>query len=133
MLLAAATAALAINLFTGAPILALWVGSQVQSTSTLSMTGLLVVVLVLIVLVAILVVLLVRVEDSYREATGQPRTRRRLPWMRSLRDESEEASRGRRPLNGFEKVLVGVVLVAVAGFETWFFVFAGSSLPGPAP
>lgn len=133
MLLAAATAGLTINLFTGAPLLALWVGSQVQSTGTLTMTGLLVVVAVLVVIVAVLVALLVRVETAYRTATGQPRDRRRSPWMRSLRDESEGAYRGRTPLNGFEKVLVGVVLVAAASFEAWLFLFAGSSLPGPAP
>jgi hypothetical protein len=49
--------------------------------------------------------------------------------MRSLRDESEKASRERTSLNGFEKTLVAVVLLGIAAFETWFFFFAGSSLP----
>jgi hypothetical protein len=132
VLLAVATAALTINLFTGAPLLALWVGSHVQTTTTLSMVGLVAVVAVLAVIVAILAVLLVWVEAAYKAATGQPQTRRRVPWMRSLRDESEEAYRGRTPLTGFEKVLVVVVLIAVAAFETWFFFFAGSPF-GPAP
>jgi hypothetical protein len=132
VLLAAATAALTINLFTGAPLLALWVGSRVQTTTTLSMLGLVTVLAVLIVIVAILVVLLVWVESAYKAATGEPQTRRRAPWMRSLRDESEEAYRGRTPLTGFEKVLVAVVLLGVAAFETWFFLFAGSPF-GPAP
>ena len=130
--LAAATAGLTINLFTGAPLLALWVGSQVQTSSAVSFAGLVVVVGVLIVTVAVIVFLLLHVESAYKAATGQPQTRRRLPWMRSLRDESEEAYRGRTPLNGFEKVLVAVVLLALAAFEIWFFFFAGSSLPrGP--
>jgi quinol-cytochrome oxidoreductase complex cytochrome b subunit len=127
--LAAATAALTINLFTGAPLLALWVGSQVQTSSAVSMAGLAVVLAVLIVTVAIIVFLLLHVESAYKAAIGQPQTRRRLPWMRSLRDESEKASRERTPLNGFEKTLVAVVLLALAAFETWFFFFAGSSLP----
>jgi hypothetical protein len=129
VLLAASTAALTINLFTGAPLLALWVGSQVQTSSAVSMAGLVVVLAVLIVTVAAIVFLLLHVESAYKAATGQPETRRRLPWMRSLRDESEQASRERTPLNGFEKTLVVVVLLALAAFEIWFFFFAGSSLP----
>ncbi|MFL5821751.1 MAG: hypothetical protein ACJ76S_13800 [Solirubrobacteraceae bacterium] len=131
MLLAAATAFLAINLFTGAPLLALWVGSQVQSTTTLSMVGLAAVLGTLVVAVSILVFLLVWVEAAYKAATGQAPSRRQLPWMRSLRDERQELYRERTPLNAFEKVLVGVVLLAVAAFETWFFLFAGSPF-GPA-
>jgi hypothetical protein len=68
-------------------------------------------------------------EHQHKAATGQPQTRRRLPWMRSLRDESKKASRERTPLNGFEKTLVAVVLLGIAAFEAWFFFFAGSSLP----
>lgn len=48
--------------------------------------------------------------------------------MRSLRDERDEY-RERTPLNGFEKIIVAVVLVALGAFEIWFFFFAGSSLP----
>jgi hypothetical protein len=129
VLLAASTAALTINLFTGAPLLALWVGSQVQTSSAVSFAGLVVVVAVLIVTVAIIVFLLLHVESAYKAATGQAQTRRRLPWMRSLRDERDEFSRERNPLNGFERVLVAVVLLAMAAFEVWFFFFAGSSLP----
>src|SRR5436190_20048055 len=127
--LAAATAALTINLLTGAPLLALWVGSQVQTSSAVSMAGLAVVIAVLVVTVAVIVFLLLHVESAYKAATGQPQTRRRLPWMRSLRDERDEFSRERTPLNGFEKTLVVVVLLALAAFEVWFFFFAGSSLP----
>jgi hypothetical protein len=129
VLLAASTAALTINLFTGAPLLALWVGSQVQTSSAVSFAGLVVVLGVLIVTVAVIVFLLLHVESAYKAATGEPQTRRRLPWMRSLRDESEKTSRERTPLNGFEKTLVGVVLLGIAAFEIWFFFLAGSSLP----
>ena len=129
VLLAAATAALTINLVTGAPLFALWVGSQVQTSSAVSFGGLVVVVAVLIVTVAVIVFLLLHVESAYKAATGQPQTRRRLPWMRSLRDERDEFSRERTPLNGFERILVAVVLLGIVVFEVWFFFFAGSSLP----
>jgi hypothetical protein len=127
--LAASTAALAINIFTGAPLFALWVGSQVQTSSAISMVGLAVVLGVLIVTVGILVFLLLHVESAYKAATGQPQTRRRLPWMRSMRDERDDLYQERTPLSGFERVLVAVVLAAIAAFEIWFFFFAGSSLP----
>lgn len=72
VLLAASTAALAINIFTGAPLFALWVGSQVQTSSAVSMAGVGVVLGVLILTVGILVFLLLHVESAYKAATGQP-------------------------------------------------------------
>ena len=52
--MAGATAFLAINLWTGAPLLAVWVGSQVGDQTTLTMTAAFVVLLVLAVLVAVM-------------------------------------------------------------------------------
>jgi len=125
--LAAATALLGVNLWTGAPLLAIWTGSRVQDGTGLTMTTVGVVMGVLAVSVAILVYLLTRVEAAYKVVTGQPTNRRTAPWMRSFRDERAELSE-RRGLTGFEKTLVGVVVTAVIAFEVWFFFFAGSSI-----
>jgi hypothetical protein len=126
--LAAATAVISVNLWTGAPLLAIWVGSRVQGGTGLTMKAVFAVIAVLAVLVAGLVYLLVRVEAAYKFFSGEPVDRRRTaPWMRSLRDERPEFA-VRRKLSGFEKMLIGMVVFAVGVFEVWFFFFAGSSI-----
>jgi hypothetical protein len=128
VVLATLTAILAANLYTGAPLLAIWVGSRVQGGSQLKMSTVGVVIGVLVVTIAILVYLLTRVEAAYKAVTGQPTERRTPPWLRSVRGEREEYERQRHPLTGFEKTLVAAVVVAVAGFEVWFFFFSGSPI-----
>jgi hypothetical protein len=125
--LAALTAVLAVNLYTGAPLLAIWVGSRVQGGTSLTMGTVAVVIGVLVVAVTVLVMLLQRTEAAYKRVTGQPTVRRTAPWMRSMRDERDEI-RERRELTSNEKALVGAVVVAIVGFEVWFFFFAGSSI-----
>ncbi|HEY3020190.1 MAG TPA: hypothetical protein VGJ32_08360 [Solirubrobacteraceae bacterium] len=126
IMLAALTAILAVNLYTGAPLLAIWAGSRVQNGTQLTMGTVGVVIGVLVVSVSILVFLLVRVEAAYKSLTDQPTKRRVSPWLRSMRAEREEYER--RPLSGFEKALVISVVVAVAAFEVWFFFFSGSPI-----
>jgi len=127
ILLAALTAVLAINLYTGAPLLAIWAGSRVQNGTQLTMGTVGVVIGVLVVSVTILVFLLVRVEAAYKALTNQPTKRRVAPWLRSMRGERDEIEH-RRPLTGFEKALVTAVVGAIAGFEVWFFFFSGSPI-----
>jgi hypothetical protein len=125
--LAALTAILSVNLWTGAPLLAIWVGSRVQNGTGLTMSAVGVVIGVLAVLVTLLVLALVRVEAAYKALSGEPVTRRTSPWLRSLRDERPELAE-KRPLSGFEKALVFAVVLGAGGFEIWFFFFAGSSI-----
>ena len=126
ILLAGLTAVLAINLWTGAPLFAIWVGSRVQNGTQLTMSTVMVVVGVLVATVALLVFLLTRVEAAYRVVTNQPTKRRTAPWLRSMRAEREEFER--RPLTGFEKALSGAVVVALVSAQIWFFFFSGSPI-----
>jgi hypothetical protein len=128
IVLAAVTAVLAVNLYTGAPLLAIWVGSRVQGGVGLTMTTVVVVMGTLIGTVVVLVMGLHYAEAAYRRVTGQIAPRRTAPWMRSMRDEREEYSRKRRPLNDFEKVMVVAVVLAAAAFEAWFFFLSGSPI-----
>lgn len=128
--LAGLTALLSVNLWTGAPLLAIWVGSQVQGRSGTGLTmGAVGAVLgTLAVVVALLVFLLVRVEAAYKFLSGDTvQPRRQSPWMRSLRDERPELI-VRRPASGFEKAMIAAVVLAVIAAEVWFFFFAGSSI-----
>ena len=81
----------------------------------------------LALLVTVIVMLLVRVEAAYKVLSGDTPQRRTAPWLRSLRDERPELAI-KRPLSGFDKALIGTVVVGVVGFEAWFFFFAGSSI-----
>ena len=128
VMLAVLTAILAINLYTGAPLLAIWAGSRVQDGSQLTMSAVGVVIGVLVVAIAIIVFLLSRIEAAYKYVTGQLPERRTPPWLRSMRGEREEFERERRQLSGFEKVLAGTVVIGVVLFEVWFFFFSGSSI-----
>lgn len=127
VLLAVLTAILAINLWTGAPLFAIWVGSRVQNGTGLTMGTVLVVMAVLAACVTVLVLALMRVEAAYRTVTGQQTQRRVAPWLRSMRGERPELAR-QEGLTGFEKGLAAAVVFGALAFEGWFFFFAGSSI-----
>ncbi|HEX6586195.1 MAG TPA: hypothetical protein VF052_05540 [Solirubrobacterales bacterium] len=129
--LVAASAICTINIWTGAPLFAVWVGSKVQgSLGNLSMTAVFSVILVLAVMVFALGFLLTWINARYDALTGRPSTARQTsPWLRSMRDEREEDTRRKYGISPIERVVVGSVVAGVLAFEVWFFFFAGSSLP----
>jgi hypothetical protein len=130
ILLAAAMAFLALNVWTGAPLLAVWIGSKVQGEeSQPSMGAYAVVILSLIAFSWALYQLLKVTMSAYQDATGtRPTVRTHAPWLRSMRGERPEYSHVR--ISGAEKVVVVTVLIAAAAFEIWFFFFSGSSIGG---
>jgi hypothetical protein len=81
--LAGATAFLTVNIWTGAPVLALWVGSQVVGQRALSMTAVGVVIVVLAVAVFAMALALAWLNNTYDELTGRPHAERRAPWFTS--------------------------------------------------
>ena len=129
--LVAASALCSINIYTGAPLLAVWVGSQLQSSSTnLSMTAVFSVIVVLAAMVFALAWVLSQINATYDDLTGRPaEARRTSPWLRSMRDEPEADVRRKYGISAIERVVVLTVVAAVLAFEIWFFFFAGSSLP----
>lgn len=129
--LVTASALCTINIWTGAPLFAVWVGSKVQgSLGNLSMTAVFSVILVLAVMVFALGFLLTWINARYDALTGRPSTARQTsPWLRSMRDEREEDTRRKYGISPIERVVVGSVVAGVLAFEVWFFFFAGSSLP----
>jgi succinate dehydrogenase hydrophobic anchor subunit len=126
--LAAAAAFVTVNIWTGAPLLALWVGSQAAGPSGLSMTAVAVVVVVLLALVLALTMLLTRLNARYDALTGRVAERRVSPWMRSMRSEREESIRARHGTSAIERIVVYSVTAAVLVFNVWFFFYSGSPL-----
>jgi hypothetical protein len=135
--LAVATALLSINVWTGAPLFAIWVGSRFEgwvggsgTGGGTSMRAVFVLIAVLAVLELVLTMALARLSATYDELSGRPHAARRTsPWLRSMRGEREEVARKREGISGVERVVVISVVAAVLAFEIWFFFLAGSSLP----
>jgi hypothetical protein len=120
-----------INLWTGAPLFAVWVGSKVQgSLNNLSMTAVFSVIAILAVTVFALGYLLTWLNSKYDQLTGRPAVARQTsPWLRSMRDERETDIQRKYGIGGVERVVVICAVAGVLAFEVWFFFFAGSSLP----
>lgn len=129
--LVTASALCAVNMWTGAPLLAIWVGSKVQGNlNNLSMTAVFSVIVVLGALVFLLAWALTWINAKYDQVTGRPaEARHTSPWLRSMRDERETDTRQKFGISPIERVVVISVVAAVLAFEIWFFFFAGSSLP----
>jgi hypothetical protein len=129
--LVTASALCAINLWTGAPLFAIWVGSKVQGNlNNLSMTAVFSVILILAVSVFGLGYLLTWINVKYDELTGRPAVARQSsPWLRSMRDERGDDVQRKYGIGGIERVVVICAIAGVLAFEVWFFFFAGSSLP----
>jgi hypothetical protein len=129
--LVTASALCAVNLWTGAPLFAVWVGSKVQGNlNNLSMTAVFSVIVVLAAIVFLLAAALTWLNAKYDDLTGRPPAARHTsPWLRSMRDEREDDTRRKFGISPVERVVVVSVVAAVLAFEVWFFFFAGSSLP----
>jgi hypothetical protein len=130
--LLAATMLAAVNVWTGAPLLALWLGSRVQGGSGLKMSTVFVMVIVLALVETLLGLALTWLNARYDAMIGRPhKARRTSPWMRSMRGEREKTARREAGVSGAERVVAIAAVGGVVAFEVWFFFFAGSSL-GPA-
>jgi len=125
VVLAGATAFVTVNLWTGCPVLALWVGSRAVDQRALSMGGIAVVVLTLAVLLAAATAVLGWLNNTYDELVGRPRIERRSPWLRSMRAEAEGHISQRVGVTALERIVVANVYVAVIGFMVWLVLFAG--------
>ena len=130
----AATAVVGLNVWTGSPLLALWVGSRVENsadTSGPSMAAIGVVVLVMALTSWGLLRLLSRLQQTYAKLIGRAPPRYRSTWLRSMRAERGEWERQHDPearATGFEIVVMVCVVLAVAAFEIWFFFYSPSPI-----
>lgn len=131
VLLAGATAFLAINLWTGAPLVALWVGARVAGQQSLSMAAVAICLSVLGALVYGMGWALIRLGERYNRLTGRPEGERRLRWLRSFSVQDGDPSEHRDSGSLLERIVMASVYIAVLAFLVWFFAFAGSPLPNP--
>jgi hypothetical protein len=129
LLMAAASAFLTINLWTGAPLLSLWVGSRVVGQHRLSMAAICVVVVMLAVLVIAMAFALSWLDVTYKTITGHPLRENRLTWLRSMNIEHETVGEGIRT-SLLERIVMINVYVVVIIMVAYFFLAPQSPLPG---
>jgi hypothetical protein len=135
--LSIAAALAAVNIWTGAPLAALWVGSQFEGwvgarapSTGVSFKALLVVAIVLALLELGLALLLTRVSDAYNKLAGRPhRGRRTSPWLRSLRGERDKSELRQYGVSAVERIAIVSVVVCVLALEAWFLFSPRSALP----
>ncbi|HEY2160804.1 MAG TPA: hypothetical protein VGH24_05815 [Solirubrobacteraceae bacterium] len=122
------TTLVSVNLWTGGPLFALWVGSRVQaSIGTLSMAAVGATIGVLIVVTFVLYRLLAWLHVQYNAAIGRTMARRQAPWLKPMSGE-RRSNEVREPLSAVERIVILSVVAAVLVFEIWFFFFAHYTL-----
>lgn len=130
ILLAVATTLVSLNLWTGGPLLALWVGSRVEAAvGQLSMGAVAATLGVLIVETFLLYKALAFLTLRYNEALGREMPRRQSAWLKPMSGERRSSELRRRPLTAAERIIVVITVVAFEALVIWFFFFAHYSLP----
>jgi hypothetical protein len=125
----AAMGVVTLNIWTGAPLLGLWVGSRVAPESGISMLAVFVIVVVIGATAWLLLQILGRLQMAHARLGGAPAARRQTSWLKPQSGQRTRGKGGQAPtLSATDYVVVGVVILAIAAFEIWFFFFAGSSL-----
>jgi hypothetical protein len=128
--LLAAMSAAAVNVWTGSPLAALWVGSRVQGASQQpTMAPVFVVAICMGVFSYGLLRVLRRLGSWYDRATGRPPTiRQHVPWLRSLRGERPHEAGPEYTLSALDIIVCAMVIIIIALFEYWFFFLSTSSI-----
>src|SRR3954452_18548442 len=119
----------ALNVWTGSPLLALWIGSRLQGSGAPQMGPIFVVVVAFGVLSFGLASVLARLGDRYNRLTGQTvQVHRHVAWLRSMRGERPQYPGEHVQVTSLETVLIVTVALCVLAFEIWFFFFSGSPI-----
>jgi hypothetical protein len=117
-----------VNIFTGGPLLGLWVGSRVVQDGQITMLAVLVIAVVMFAGCYLMTIVLAMLSNRHDRITGKTATvRRHTPWLRSMSGERPANMPGvRGELNALEYILVTAVVGVTILFELWFFLKAGS-------
>src|SRR3954462_9045499 len=86
-----------LNIWTGAPLLGLWVGSRVAPESRISMFAFFVVAVVIGATAWVLRRLLARLQAAHARLAGRPVARRQTTWLRAMSGERSPGRGGDAP------------------------------------
>jgi hypothetical protein len=114
------------SLWTVVPLGWIWIASQLTNTQQPHFSSYMLVLFGIVASVFVIAKGLAALNRRYLALSGtEEGTRIPLPWMRSMRDE-QRAIRA----TALDIVLVTSAVVAILCMVVWFFVIAGSPLPG---
>jgi hypothetical protein len=109
------------------PVGWVWIASQIVDSSQPTFGPYLLILVAVPVSMYIAGKLLFRLDAVYARLTGRDdEVRLQMPWHKSMRGERETVHKP----TVLEAVMIVSVSLALLSFAFWFFVFAGSSLPG---
>jgi hypothetical protein len=115
----------ALMLWVGSPVIWLWIGSQVTESQQAGMGPYMLVAVGILVSTILVSLFLARINRTYERVSGQDTTVTfRLPWLRSLRDERDQATR----IGVLDLILVTTAIAAIITAVLWFFLLAGSPI-----
>lgn len=118
-----------VNSLIGAPLLALWVGSQIVGASgQLTLTAVAGILATFLAVETILIRVLEALIRVEARLIGRSTTRPRAAWLRSMSDSAPHATDAERHITASDAVLIITVVTAVIAFEIWFFVFAHATV-----
>jgi hypothetical protein len=119
----------ALNVWTGSPLLALWIGSRLQGSGPPKMAPVFVVIVAFGVFSFALAMVLARLGGAYDRMTGQGvQVHRHVAWLRSMRGERPQYPGHHIQVTALERVLIVMVVACVLAFEVWFFFFSTSPI-----
>jgi hypothetical protein len=127
--MAALTALVTVNIWTGCPLLALWIGSRAVGTSELSMAAVGVVLAVLGLLEFAMLLVLAQLTSAYDELIGLRRPEPQATWIRRICAPDSAGLRRRFPITSLEGVVVINVYVAILTLVVWYLFFAAHPSP----
>lgn len=124
VVLGALTILVSVNLWTGGPLLALWVGSRIQvAVGQLSMAAVGATVGVLVLESFLLYKALAFLNARYNEAIGRTVRRKQAAWLKPISGERRSLE-VRQPLTAVERIVLVSVVTALLALEVWFFFLA---------
>ena len=127
--LTAAMAVVAVNVPTGSPVAALWIGSQMQGEGPPKMSSVTVVVVTMAAFSLGLTRLLALLGGRLDRLTGlTPQVQAHAPWLRSMRGERPVYPGEKAQITTLEWILVATVVLTVIAFEIWFLRYSGSPI-----
>jgi hypothetical protein len=118
------TALVTVNVWTGCPLLALWVGSRAVGAGELSMFAVVVVLVVLGLLELAMMFVLAWLAGVYDELIGLQRPEQSVTWIRRLCAPESAGLNRRLRITTLEGIVVINVYVAVTTLVVWYLFFA---------
>jgi len=119
----------AMNVWTGSPLAALWIGSRLQGEREPQMGPVFVVLVLIAVFSLALIWLLAQLSAAHDRMTGRmAQVEGHVPWLRSMRGERPQYPGERAEITALERILVVVVVAAMLAFEVWFFFYSTSPI-----